>query len=99
MPDRISPEKQQRIDFESQFIKFEMIDLLSKTILDELECWANENIFKPLGGNLTVQRPLNESVNACAIANPKRPVEAVIKINMGMISGDIPGFFCFSSFL
>lgn len=85
MSDRISPEKQQRIDFESQFIKFEMIDLLSKTILDELECWANENIFKPLGGNLTVQRPLNESVNACAIANPKRPVEAVIKINMGMI--------------
>lgn len=85
MSDRISPEKQKRIDFESQFIKFEMIDLLSKTILDELESWANEKIFKPLGGNLTVQRPLNESVNACAIANPKKPVEAVIKINMGMI--------------
>lgn len=85
MSSRISPEKQKRIDFESQFINFEMIDLLSKTVLDELGAWANENIYKPLGGTLTVQRPINESVNACAIVNPKNPLEAVIKINMGMI--------------
>jgi len=85
MSNRISPEKQQRIDFESQFIKFEMIDTLSKTILDELEAWANKTIYKPLGGVLRVERPLTESVNACAGINPNAPLEAIIKINMGMI--------------
>lgn len=85
MANRISPEKQRRIDYENQFMNFEFIDLTSKLILDELTAWANENIFKPIGGTLTVNRPMNESVNACAIVDQKSPMNGTILINMGMI--------------
>jgi hypothetical protein len=98
MSNRISPEKQKRIDYENQFINFEFIDLTSKMILDELEVWANENIYKLIGGTLTVDRPMSDSVNACAIVDPSRPLNAMIKINMGMIREIYRDSFIFPTF-
>jgi hypothetical protein len=85
MSSRISSEKQKRIAHENQFMNFEFIDMTSKFILDELEAWANMNVFNPVGGILTVERPMDESVNACAAVDPSSPMNGTIKINMGMI--------------
>lgn len=85
MSTRSSPEKMRRIDYESQFIDFQVIDMFSEAILEPLTLWANENIYKPQGGTLSLERPFNESANACASVDRRRPLHGTIKINMGMI--------------
>lgn len=50
--------KKLRLQHESQFINQEFIESLSKSLLDDLLEWANEGIFRPLNGELTVDIPL-----------------------------------------
>jgi hypothetical protein len=70
---------------EEQCLNFDLMENLSKLLLDKLTQWANEEIFYPLGGNLTVETPLIDSVNAAAIVNRILPLTPKIVIHFGMI--------------
>lgn len=64
-----------RLQEELQFIDSDFIESLAKLILNELTEWANENIFGPLGGELTYSITLGEPNAAIAqgAADPYRP--------------------------
>ena len=58
---------------------------MTTTVVDKLSLWANEEIFSKLGGSLTIERPLKESVNAGVYFKTTTPPSPHIVIHMGMI--------------
>ncbi|WP_224798597.1 hypothetical protein [Idiomarina abyssalis] len=73
------------MDYEDKCIPIELIDEVSGLVLDKLKRWADEEIFNVLGGKLSVEKPLKESVNAAACVNPSNPFHPTIIIHLGMI--------------
>ncbi|WP_220772985.1 hypothetical protein, partial [Shewanella glacialipiscicola] len=52
---------------EEECLDFELMERFSELLLNKLTQWANNEIFHPIGGELTTNTPLKDSVNAAAI--------------------------------
>ena len=55
--------------YEDECLDFYLMDKLSESVLNRLTSWANQEIYGPLGGELTTSIPLIESVNAGAFVS------------------------------
>ncbi|WP_394143055.1 hypothetical protein [Vibrio atypicus] len=71
--------------YENECLDFGLMEQLAELVLNRLTSWANEEIYAPLGGELTTSTPLKESVNAGAIVNRLSPLNPNIVIHFGMI--------------
>lgn len=71
--------------YENECLDFELMDELAKLVLNRLTSWVNQEIYGPLGGELTTSTPLIESVNAGAIVSKLSPLKPNIVIHFGMI--------------
>lgn len=76
--------KKLRLQHENQFINQEFVESLSKSLLDDLREWANESIFRPLNGDLTLSIPLG-APNARVILRPDRPHHPHIEIRLRLL--------------
>nr|WP_320126248.1 hypothetical protein [uncultured Shewanella sp.] len=70
---------------EEECLDFELMERFSELLLNKLTQWANNEIFHPIGGELTTNTPLKDSVNAAAIVNKLSPKKPTIIIHFGMI--------------
>jgi len=75
----------EKISEEEQFLDITFIDQLATSALNTLTSWANDNVYKKHGGELTWKIPLNEQVNAGAQIYLARPLNPTIIINLGMV--------------
>lgn len=70
---------------ETKFIDQEFVESCAMLILDGLRQWANENIFVPLGGELTLSIPLLGAPNAGIRLNPERINHPQMEIRLSML--------------
>lgn len=73
-----------RIEQENQFIDINFVDELAGKVTAELLAWANENIFTPLGGELSLVVPALGTPNARAITYLDKPYRPSIEIRLSM---------------
>ncbi len=71
--------------YENDCLDFGLMEQLANLVLNKLTSWANQEIYGPLGGELTTSTPLKESVNAGAVVNRLSPQNPSIVIHFGMI--------------
>ena len=71
--------------YEDECLDFYLMDKLSESVLNRLTSWANQEIYGPLGGELTTSIPLIESVNAGAFVSKLSPLKPNIVIHFGII--------------
>lgn len=73
-----------RIEQENQFIDINFVEELAGKVTADLLVWANENIFAPLGGELSLTVPTFGSPNARAITYLDKPYRPSIEIRLSM---------------
>lgn len=85
MEDRYDKEKIARDIFENQYIDVMAIADIAEHIVDALVKWSNDEIFTPLGGELSFKFKYSEEVNALAAIVPEDPYNPRIEITLGML--------------
>ena len=81
----IDPIKKIKLEQEGQYLHNELIETISKSIMDNLIYLANKDIFSTLGGELTYNFPLDGAPNARAIVYTKKPNFPVIEIRLSLL--------------
>lgn len=76
--------KSMRMDHETQFINQELVELLANTVIQDLVDWSNQNIYGPLGGELSFSMPAFGAPNARAVVYLDEPYKPVIEIRLSM---------------
>ncbi len=84
MDNRNDEIKALRIERENNFINIDFVEEMATKVTDNLVEWANENIFKPLGGCLTLNIETFGEPNARAITYWKKPYNPTIEIRLSM---------------
>ncbi len=85
-----------RLQQENDYISIELIEEMAKKITDDLVEWANTNIFRALGGTLSLKIPTLGPPNARAITYWERPYSPVIEIRLSMFQEIYKDAFAFT---
>ncbi|WP_417500073.1 hypothetical protein [Methylophaga sp.] len=84
MDNRNDEIKALKIEQENSFIDINFVEEIAAKVTDNLVEWANETIFKPIGGCLTLKIETFGEPNARAITYWKKPNNPTIEIRLSM---------------
>lgn len=84
MDNRKDEIKALRIEQENNFIDIDFVEEMASKVTGDLVEWANENIFRPLGGCLNFKIETFGEPNARAITYWKNPYSPTIEIRLSM---------------
>ena len=84
MDDREDEIKVLRLEQENKFIDIDFVETMASKVTDELLEWTNSNVFRPLGGCLSLKIVTFGEPNARAITHLKSPYSPTIEIRLAM---------------